>query len=182
MPANGNGVFWYSFSYGNVHTIMLSSEHDLSPTSEQYKWLEKELSAVNRTITPWVIVEAHRPMYNNENKPDDTKVGIGMRHEFEHLLNEYDVDLFLSGHYHSYMRSCAGLYNSQCDNGGPIHITVGTAGAALDSDPLLKTNWVEKYLVQWGYGRITSISDNQLLWEFVSDTDGMINDRIMISK
>ena len=80
------------------------------------------------------------------------------------------------------MRSCAGLYNSQCDNGGPIHITVGTAGAALDSDPLLKTNWVEKYLVQWGYGRITSISDNQLLWEFVSDTDGMINDRIMISK
>jgi len=183
MPQNGNGVFWYSFSSGNVRTIMLSSEHDLSPGSRQHTWLEMELSSIDRTVTPWVILEAHRPMYNNEDIPKNTKVGIGMRNEFEDLLYNYGVDLFISGHYHSYMRSCAGLYKGICDNGGPVHITVGTAGAELDDAPLLNTRWGEKYIAQWGYGRITSFSNNKLLWEFVSDSsDGEVEDAITIFK
>ncbi len=182
MPRNGNGVFWYSFNSGNVKTIMLSSEHDLSPQSKQHKWLENELSSTNRTKTPWVLVESHRPMYNNEDIPANTRVGIAMRKEFEHLLYQYNVDLFISGHYHSYMRSCAGLYRGVCNNGGPTHITVGTAGAELDDVPLLKTQWAEKYIAQWGYGRITSFSNNTLLWEFVSDNGDRIKDSVMISK
>lgn len=182
MPENGNGIFWYSYNLGNVHTIMLSSEHDLSPNSDQYKWFEADLSAVNRTLTPWVIVESHRPMYHIENVPRNTKVGIGMRNEFENLLFDYNVDLFLSGHYHSYFRSCAGLYQSKCNNGGPIHITVGTAGAALDDAPLLRRNWVDKFILQWGYGRITSLSDSELRWEFVSDIDDTVQDQILIQK
>ena len=182
MPSNGNGVFWYSYTYGNVHTIMLSSEHDLSHKSVQYKWLENELASVNRTSTPWVLVEAHRPMYNNENVPANTKVGIGMRNEFEDLLHKYDVDLFLSGHYHAYMRSCSGLYKGKCDNGGPIHITVGTAGAQLDNVPLLRVNWAAKYIVEWGYARVTSVSNNELKWQFVSDQDGSVKDEITLHK
>ena len=38
-----------------------------------------------------------------------------MRKEFEYLLYQYDVDFYLSGHYHSYMRSCAGLYKGICN-------------------------------------------------------------------
>ncbi len=182
MPANGNGVFWYSYAFGNVYTIMLSSEHDLSQNSVQYKWLENELKSVNRTLTPWLLVEAHRPMYNDEDIPWNTKVGIGMRKEFEPLLHKYKVDLFLSGHYHSYMRSCSGLYNSKCNNGGPIHITVGTAGAALDDVPLLNSKWDAVYIREWGYGRVTSISNTKLKWEFVSDKDGSVKDEITITK
>ena len=85
MPDNGNGIFWYSFDYGSVHTIMLSSEHDLSPGSEQYEWLENNLLSVDRNETPWLIVEAHRPMYNSENVPKNMAVGIAMREEFEDL-------------------------------------------------------------------------------------------------
>ena len=182
MPNNGNGVFWYSYAFGNVYTIMLSSEHDLSRKSDQYKWLEAQLSSINRTLTPWVIVEAHRPMYNIEDMPANTKVGIGMRQEFETLLLKYNVDLFLSGHYHSYMRSCNGLYKSKCNNGGPTHITVGTAGAELDNVSLLRKKWVAKYIAQWGYGRVTSLSNYELLWEFVSDVDGSVKDQVLISK
>mmetsp|Transcript_18585 Transcript_18585/g.22772 ORF Transcript_18585/g.22772 Transcript_18585/m.22772 type:complete len:764 (-) Transcript_18585:40-2331(-) len=182
MPANGNGVFWYSFNYGNVHTIMLSSEHDLSKHSEQYQWFENDLKSVNRTLIPWIIIETHRPMYNNEDIPKNTKVGVGMRNEFENLLYDYGVDLFLAGHYHSYMRSCSGLYKGQCKNGGPIHITIGTAGAALDRVPLLRSPWAEKYFVQWGYGRITVNDDSSLRWDFVADTDGEVKDTITISK
>ena len=32
--------------------------------SEQYSWLEKDLVAVNRTVTPWLVVEMHRPFYS----------------------------------------------------------------------------------------------------------------------
>ena len=39
MPANGNALWWYSFDFSAVKTIMLSSEHDLHPGSAQYKWL-----------------------------------------------------------------------------------------------------------------------------------------------
>ena len=35
---------------------MLDSEHDWQVGSHQHSWLEADLSAVNRSITPWVIV------------------------------------------------------------------------------------------------------------------------------
>ncbi len=52
MPDNGNGVWWYSFKYGLTHIIQLSTEHRLSPGSEQYIWLEKELKSVDFVRPP----------------------------------------------------------------------------------------------------------------------------------
>jgi hypothetical protein len=38
----------------------ISSEHDITEGSEQYAWLAADLAAVNRSVTPWVVVTAHR--------------------------------------------------------------------------------------------------------------------------
>lgn len=46
-----------------VHFIMMSTEHDFSPESPQYTWLEKDLKSVDRTKTPWIIIGGHRAMY-----------------------------------------------------------------------------------------------------------------------
>lgn len=54
----------YSYSQALVHIVVLSSEHNMTVGSRQYAWLEKDLIAVNRFITPWVVVEMHRPMYS----------------------------------------------------------------------------------------------------------------------
>jgi hypothetical protein len=35
------------------------------PVFERYKWFLSELKAVNRTVTPWVIVNFHFPMYTS---------------------------------------------------------------------------------------------------------------------
>lgn len=43
-----NAPFWYSFDYGSVHFTVISTENDLSPSSSQYAWLEKDLAAVDR--------------------------------------------------------------------------------------------------------------------------------------
>ena len=61
-PSNGNGVFWYSFDYGYVHVVQISSEHDWRPGAKQYEWLAADLAAVNRSRTPFVVLTAHRMM------------------------------------------------------------------------------------------------------------------------
>jgi Calcineurin-like phosphoesterase/Iron/zinc purple acid phosphatase-like protein C len=130
MPssAKSNGVFWYSYNHAIVHTIVISSEHDLSIGSPQYEFLEHDLEHVDRTVTPWVVLESHRPLYEGERGEHwtaNTIVAKAMREEIEDLLYVHKVDLVLAGHYHEYHRTCSGLYRGECDSGGPIHITIG---------------------------------------------------------
>jgi acid phosphatase type 7 len=69
MPDNGESVFWWSLEYGPLHVVHISSEHDFTAGSDQYAWLEQDLSAVDRAVTPWLVVAAHRPMYTSEDYP-----------------------------------------------------------------------------------------------------------------
>jgi len=117
-PDNGNKIFWYSFDMGLVHFISLSSEHDTAPLSLQYTWLEDNLKSVDRTVTPWLLVAFHRPLYNrytnvglfnrwltrscSQDFHPDFYVGIHRRAWLEDLLFTYNVDMVLAGHYHSY--------------------------------------------------------------------------------
>jgi Purple acid Phosphatase, N-terminal domain/Calcineurin-like phosphoesterase len=105
MPATGNGVFWYSYDYGLVHTVVLSSEHDMSIGSPQRTWLENDLHHTDRSVTPWLIVESHRPFYEGEKLWNDYSVGVAMRLEMEDLLYDYNVDVVIAGHYHAYQRT-----------------------------------------------------------------------------
>jgi Calcineurin-like phosphoesterase/Purple acid Phosphatase, N-terminal domain len=111
MPAGdvnanpNNGVFWYWFDYGLLRTIVLSSEHDMSLGSVQHKWFETVLRTTNRTITPWVIVELHRPLYEGEEINSNYYMGVAMRYEIEDLLHDYQVDVVFAGHYHAYYRT-----------------------------------------------------------------------------
>ena len=188
----------YSYDQSIVHTIMLSSEHNLTSGSDQYEWLENDLKSVNRTITPWLVVEMHRPMYSESLlcqsgdpfvlprshplSPTDSvrywggaTVALGMRSEFEDLLYEYRADLVLSGHYHSYLRTCDGLYRGNCQSGGPTYVTVGTGGAPLDEDGVgfIPNGWTEVYdNRRHGVGRAGAYNASAMLWEFVAADDG----------
>ena len=59
-------LYRYSYDYGMVHMIMLSTEHDYRPGSPQYQWLENDLKSVDRSKTPFVMIGGHRPMYCSE--------------------------------------------------------------------------------------------------------------------
>lgn len=167
---NSNGVFWYSYDFANVHTAVVSSEHDFSSNSRQYRWLEADLKSVNRDKTPWLVLELHRSMYESEVDPLNSLVGLQTRHRIQGLLKQYQVDLVLSGHYHSYLRTCQGLYDGECDTtGGQTHITIGTAGANLRNGHLYPRNhWTESFIKGvYGYGRITVANASALHFEFV---------------
>ena len=62
VPKTGNWIYWYSFNYGGIHVIQMSTEHNWTRGSEQYKWLEHDLEQVDRNVTPWVVLTAHRMM------------------------------------------------------------------------------------------------------------------------
>ena len=55
-------VTWYryGFDYGSVHFVLMSTEHNFTQGSPQYKFLENHLASVNRTLTPWLIFGGHR--------------------------------------------------------------------------------------------------------------------------
>ncbi|KAL7480813.1 hypothetical protein ACHAW6_006479 [Cyclotella cf. meneghiniana] len=180
VPENGNGVYWYSFEQPLVHTIVLSSEHNLTADSPQYNWLNQDLQAVNRTTTPWLIVEMHRPMYDKYQQQDT--IAVAMEYEIEDLLYEHNVDIVLGAHFHSYLRTCDGLFRGKCNNGGPIHIIVGTGGAPLDGGRHATSPWIEKYdASHWGVGKASVLDGSLLHWEFIA-LGGKVEDEFLITR
>lgn len=45
---------------------MMSTENNFTAGSPQYEWMENDLKSVNRTLTPWVVIAGHRPMYSSQ--------------------------------------------------------------------------------------------------------------------
>ena len=70
MPTEHLDTPWYSFDYGVLHYIIISTEHAFAPQTPQYNFIvevrdrllvgcchthTKDLASINRTNTPWVI-------------------------------------------------------------------------------------------------------------------------------
>ena len=104
----------YSFNYKNIHFIAIDSETGypnapLEDTyffpcggfSEQLTWLENDLidANANHDEQPWIFVYGHRPIYQGNNT--DVNLQIAM----EDLFYKYNVDIYFTGHVHSYERT-----------------------------------------------------------------------------
>ncbi|KAL9256382.1 putative inactive purple acid phosphatase 27 [Drosera capensis] len=55
MPTAAKLIPWYSIEQGSVHFTVISTEHDWTPNSEQYKWLKSDMASVDRSRTPWLV-------------------------------------------------------------------------------------------------------------------------------
>ncbi|XP_066919291.1 uncharacterized protein, partial [Clytia hemisphaerica] len=182
MPENGLGLWWYSFDYGMVHMVMLSTEHDFQPGSNQYKWLENDLKNVDRKKTPFVLIGGHRAMYCSNQIEGDYIVATHMQEAFEDLLYTYKVDLALWAHYHLYERTCK-VYKNKCVDDGVTHIVVGSAGKEKDSDSWYPDKqWSVFRIADYGYGRITVANETHMLYEFVQNRIDTVIDSVWITK
>ena len=63
MPSKGSpdGPLYYSYEAGPVHVIILASFFTFTAGSPQYKFLQSDLAAIDRSKTPWVITLIHAP-------------------------------------------------------------------------------------------------------------------------
>ncbi len=99
-----NSPKYYSYNYGNIHFISLDSYGSYNnSTSAMYTWLNNDLAANTQR---WTIVYFHHPPYTKgtHNSDTDTEL-INMRANIIPLLENYHVDLVLSGHSHVNERS-----------------------------------------------------------------------------
>ena len=179
MPENGNQPWWYSFEYGLVHFTVISTEHNFTRGSPQYTWLVKELKSVDRSRTPWLIVATHRPMYSSQRLPADLKVGTHIRQVLEPLFYEYKVNIYVTGHIHSYERTCA-LLEEHCVRDGITNIVIGSGGTNIEGSGIWKFDWSKHHEAAHGYGRVTVANSSSLLWEFVRNKDNRVTDRVWI--
>jgi hypothetical protein len=128
VPSKESGShnnLYYSFNAGGVHFVILASYTDYNRTSKQYKWLERDLKQVDRSVTPWLIASWHSPWYNSYNS--HYQEFECMRQQMEDLLYYYGVDLAFHGHVHAYERTNR-IYRYGLDPCGPVYITIGDGG------------------------------------------------------
>ncbi|CAI8008592.1 Probable inactive purple acid phosphatase 27 [Geodia barretti] len=186
MPTPAPDQPWYGFDYGSAHFVLMSTEHFFDPTSPQYQFLDAHLKSVDRSRTPWLIFAGHRPMYvdSTGDKHSDSQQPVAklLRTYLEPLLHEYKVDLALWGHHHLYHRSCP-VYQEVCLDQGTVHVLVAMGGHDL-SDNVESSNpaWLE-YLdyKHWGMTRLT-MNSTTLLFEYIHNDDGMVHDKLVLTK
>nr|CAB3491475.1 unnamed protein product [Digitaria exilis] len=113
------------YSFGAAHVVMLGSYAESGEGSEQHAWLGRDLAAVDRRRTPWVVVLMHVPWYNaNLAHQGEAEA---MRQDMESLLYEARVDVVFASHVHTYERFTR-IYDKKANSQGPMYITIGDVG------------------------------------------------------
>ena len=102
----------------------------------------------------------------------DYAVSQNFKRLWEPLPIKYRVSITFFGHYHSYERTCPVAYGNCTEFGrGPVHITIGSAGASLDTAGLYGLQWSEFFDDDWGIGAVTVANQSALHWEYHRSRD-----------
>lgn len=224
MPSTESGSnalnMHYSFNYKNIHFIAIDSEtgYPNAPLEhkyffpcggfqEQLKWLENDLiiANTNRDKQPWVFAYGHRPIYQGNNTDVNLQIAI------EDLLYKYNVDIYFTGHVHSYERTWP-TYKGEVLSTDPktayinplstIYLILGGAGNDEMSDAnipevdnkaetLLYKNWSNGDYGPWsasvdlhhfGIGKVNIINSTTLIFEYIQTSIDHVYDSIVVQK
>ena len=144
VPPNGNETFnrrYYSYDFGDVHYVVLdtmlyeSNHEDNHDTHHpdlydvQVQWLRQDLMANTKK---WTVVLMHRDPFQYAFDRSGVNRAVGFDDEgvlFMPIFDEFNVDLVLSAHLHSY-RNRGHVRNFERDASGPLYILTGIAGDA----------------------------------------------------
>ncbi|XP_061368018.1 probable inactive purple acid phosphatase 2 [Gastrolobium bilobum] len=191
-PATRN--LYYSFDMGAVHFVYISTETNFLHGSNQYNFLKHDLESVDRSKTPFVVVQGHRPMYTTSNEYWDVLLRGKMLEHLEPLLVKNNVTLALWGHVHRYERFCP-LNNFTCGSGVTgnreaftVHVVIGMAGFDSQNtweprpnhpnDPIFPQPKRYRKGV-FGYTRLLA-TKKKLVLSYVENHDGEVHDTVEI--
>jgi len=209
----GAANMWYSFDHCLVHIVVIDTETDYpnAPAPHynplagsvggfggggdaQMRWLAADLAAVDRTLTPWLIVGGHRPVYSVDDASDSgvpTGDALYMQAAFESLFEEYHVDFYLCGHKHAYERSYPVFTNavsstSYDDPAHTVHLLSGAGGQDEGHDsysPKPSVAWSAHVdSSHWGHGVLAIRSATEAVWTELDAASGDAIDTITVTK
>jgi hypothetical protein len=120
--AGPRGKGWYSYERDGWHVVVLNSEIDMSPATEQLAWLREDLRTHPSRCT---LAYMHRPRFSSGQHGDSERVKAAFR-----VLYDGGVDVLLGGHDHLYERFAPQDPDARADSvRGIRQFVVGTGGA-----------------------------------------------------
>lgn len=163
------GNAYYSYAYGHAQVFVLSSYSAMEPGSKQHTWLEQGLKAVDRNVTPWVLIVIHTPIYSTFSlHRKDPQIFAAMEH-LEPLFVKYEANFVFSGHIHAYLRTKPVRFR-KLHRKGPMHITVGAGGRKCEA-PFLNATAEDFVAVRdatkYGYGLLHIHNKTTATWDWI---------------
>ncbi|XP_062183062.1 purple acid phosphatase 22-like [Phragmites australis] len=176
MPHEESGSrsnLYYSFdaAAGAVHVVMLGSYTEFEEGSEQHAWLERDLAAVDRRRTPWLVVLMHVPWYSTNRSHQGE--GESMRRAMERLLYKAHVDVVFAAHIHAYERFTR-IFDNEADSQGPMYITIGDGGNS-NAHKFIgdhKSAHLSMFReASFGHGLLRIVNETSAVWTWHSNDD-----------
>jgi len=170
---------------------MLCSYCDTSEGSVQYVWLQRDLEAVDRTRTPWVVMSWHVPFYTSslthpmelQDADGPMADGAQQRADMEDLINQHGVDFTIQGHVHSYERTDPVFRNETACN-GTVYVTIGDGGnhEGPACGWVQNLPWSAKKETSFGFGVLNIFNETDAEWVWHRNQDGVkeVADRTLV--
>lgn len=164
FPSPNASKLWYGFDYGQIHFIVIDTESSYSPGSEQYTFIESQLSTNNET---WKIPLFHRPGWSS----GDNESQVNVQKYLHPLFVKYGVKVVYMGHNHHF---------SQMIVDGINYLTVGPVGASTKPITQNQSMIIKSYVIRH-FNRI-QISGNTLKHTIIHADTGAIVDTLTLTR
>lgn len=148
---------------------MISAYSSMEPGSQQYEWIVKELSNVDREVTPWLCAVLHTPLYNTFSLHHKDAQILAAKEHLEPLFVQHKVNLVFTGHIHAYLRTSSVAFGS-VEPTGPTHITVGAGGRKCEApfQSEVPEPWVRvRDATYFGYGMWRVLNSTHSAWDWI---------------
>lgn len=167
----GNSYYSFPWHGGLVQIIVLNSYAAFQPHSLQYTWLQNELSSINRTLTPWIMVALHCPPYTTFTFHVNDPQLLFAKKYLEPLFIKYKVNLVVSGHIHAYMRTHPIVDYEINNTQAPMYFIIGNGGRNVNApykDCYTPEPWVaSRDHATYGYANFTFFNATTLHYQWV---------------
>ncbi|MEM9940655.1 MAG: metallophosphoesterase [Planctomycetota bacterium] len=129
--------YFYTFQFGNTQFFMIDSNRNVAPESEQYQWLEQQLT---KSDAIWKFVCHHHPPYSSDENDYGNlwKTNVSTRgdqrvRQLIPLYEKHNVDFVWNGHIHSYERTWPIREGRSVESDAPIYMITGGGGGSLET-------------------------------------------------
>ncbi len=142
-------------------------------SAKQVVWLEQVLAT---NPHKWTVVTMHYPVYS----PAFSRDNPSLRDALKPIFDEYEVDIVLQGHDHTYARGGNNLPSGATvvDNTGPVYV-VSVSGPKMYVSSLL--DWIDRAAMETQLYQLVHIDGDTLTFEAYT-TIGELYDKFQIVK